>query len=68
MDFHSKYFLYLFILVKEPIAFYLKWMSTSGNEFVESKVFLVCENLFFFLNPHSQRCDIHNGVQDDSQF
>ena len=32
-------------LVQEPRAVYLKWMSTSGNEFEERKRFVVCENL-----------------------
>ena len=27
------------------MAVYLKWMSTSGNEFEERKMLVVCENL-----------------------
>jgi len=33
-------------VAQEPMAFYLKWMSTFGKEFVERKVVTVCENLF----------------------
>ena len=36
--------LYIIHVAQEPRAFYLKWMSTSGNEFVESKIFVECEN------------------------
>ena len=32
------------MIVQEPRAFYLKWMSTSGNEFAESKICVECEN------------------------
>ena len=45
---------HLNVLVQEPRAVYLKWMSTSGNEFEERKMFLVCENLILKKNPLSQ--------------